>query len=118
MPNFEINSDSVVTVPILTTNSAGATEPAPAGDAFTVVSSNPTSLGASIGTTAAGGPAVVLTPLVQASPGITITVSDSAGLAQAVQICDVVVDASPTNVVLDLVDATHVAQKTPTAPGP
>ena len=93
-------------------------KPPPAGDVFTVVSSAPNSLGAAIGKTAAGGPAVVLTPLVQASPNITITVSDSAGLVQAVQICDVVVDVADTNVVLDVADATHVAQPVPTAPGP
>lgn len=118
MPNFELNSDAVYTIPILTTNAAGTTEPAPAGDVFSVISSAPASLGAAIGKTAAGGPAVVLTPLVQASPNITITVSDSAGLVQAQQICDIVVDVTPTNVVLDTADATHVAQPTPTNSGP
>lgn len=118
MPNFELNSDAVYTIPILTTNVAGTVEPAPAGDTFSVTSSAPASLGASIGKTAAGGPAVVLTPLVRASPSITVTVSDSAGLVQAVQICDIVVDVTPTNVVLDIADATHTAQPTPTNPGP
>jgi hypothetical protein len=118
VPNFELNNDAVYTLPILTTNSAGTVEPPPAGDTFTVVSSNPASLGAAIGKTAAGGPAVVLTPLVQASPNITVTVSDSAGLIQAVQICDIVVDVSDTNVVLDTADATHTSQPVPTAPGP
>jgi hypothetical protein len=118
MPNFELNNDAVYTIPIETTNASGVVEPAPAGDVFSVTASNPTSLQAAIGTTAAGGPAVVLTPLVQASPNITVTVSDSAGLVQAVQICDIVVDVSPTNVVLDIADATHVSQSVPTAPGP
>lgn len=118
MPNFELNSDAVYTIPILTTNSAGTVEPAPAGDVFSVTSSAPASLAAGIGKTAAGGPAVVLTPLVQASPSITVTVSNSAGLVQAVQICDIVVDVAPTNVVLDIADATHVLQPTPSNPGP
>lgn len=118
MPNFELLNDQIVTITIKTTNSAGATEPAPAGDVFSVVSSNPTSLGAAMGTDAAGNPAVVLTPLVQASPGLSITVSDSAGLAQDVQIVDIVQDLTPTNVVLDLAAATHVSQPVPTNPGP
>jgi hypothetical protein len=118
VPNLELLNDQVLTIPILTTNSAGTVEPPPAGDTFSVISSAPASLGAAIGKTAAGNPAVVLTPLVQASPNITITVSDSAGLAQAIQICDIVVDANPTNVVLDTADATHVSQPVPTAPGP
>ena len=118
MPNFELMNDEVVTITIKTTNSAGVTEPVPAGDVFSVVSSNPASLGAAIGHDAAGNPAVVLTPLVKVSPGLTITVSDSAGLAVDAQIVDIVEDVTPTNIVLDLADATHVAQPVPTAPGP
>jgi hypothetical protein len=115
MPNFEMNSDAVYTIPILTTNIAGVVEPAPAGDVFTVTSMAPTSLQATLGTTAAGGPAVVLTPLVQSAPNITITVTDSAGLTQAVQICDIVVDVAPTNIILDVANATHTTQPTPPA---
>ena len=118
MPNFELPNDEVVTIPIETTNQAGVVEPVPAGDVFTVTSSLPNSLGAAIGTTAAGGPAVVLTPLVQASPGITITVSDSAGLAQYVQIVDIVADVTDTNIILDVADATHTSQPVPAATGP
>jgi len=118
VPNFELNDDAVYTVPILTTNSAGTVEPMPAGDVFTVVSSNPASLGMAIGATASGAPALILTPLVAASPNITGTVSDSAGLIVAVQLFDIVADVSDTNIVLDLADATHVAQPVPTAPGP
>src|SRR5271157_5708430 len=55
MANFEL----------LTDEASGDPVPAPAGDTFTVVSSNPASLGAAIGATAAGNPAVVLTPLVR-----------------------------------------------------
>ena len=118
MPNYELMNDQVSTVTIKTTDSSGNTEAAPAGDVFSVVSSNPASLGAVIGTDASGAPAVVLTPLVQVSPGITVTVSDSAGLAQFVQIVDIVSDVAPTNVVLDIADAATVAQAVPTAPGP
>jgi hypothetical protein len=117
MPNFELTDDEILTVPILTQTATGTTEPAPVGDVFTVVSSN-ASLNAVIGTTAAGNPAVVMNALVAASPGITITVSDSAGLVSAVQIVDIVPDNTPTNVVLDFADATSSPQPAPTAPGP
>lgn len=115
MPNYELLNDTVATIPIQTTNSAGAVEPPPAGDTFSATSSSP-SLGAAIVTSPAL--ALVLTPLVQASPGITVTISDSAGLKVATQLVDIVADATPTNVILDLADATTAAQPVPTAPGP
>lgn len=118
MPNYELPSDEIATVTIKTTDAGGGTEAVPAGDVFTAVSSNPASLGVSIGTDASGAPALILTPLVQASPNITVTVSDSAGLKQAVQIVDIVLDVTPKNVVLDLADAVLTSQATPTAPGP
>lgn len=115
MPNYELLNDTIATIPVQTTNSAGVVEPPPSGDTFTAVSSLPASLGVSIITAPL---ALVLTPLVQASPGITVTVSDSAGLKVATQLVDIVADATPTNVILDLADATTVAQPVPTAPGP
>lgn len=118
MPNFELASDEVATITIKTVNAAGSVEPYPAGDVFTAVSSNAASLGAAIGADASGNPALILTPLVQASPGISVTVSDSTGLVQAVQLVDIVVDVKPTNVVLDIADAVLSSQTTPTAPGP
>lgn len=118
MPNYELPNDAVATITIRTTNSDGTVEPVPAGDVFTVVSSNPTSLGATIGVDAFGAPAVVLTPLVAASPNLTITVSDSSGLAQAIQLVDIVVDVKDTNILLDIADAATKPQPVPTAPGP
>lgn len=117
MPNFELPNDEVVTIDIESTNSAGVVEPLPAGDTFTVTSSSP-SLGAAIGVGSAGGPAIVLTPTVQESPNITVTVTDSAGLTQVVLLVDIVQDVTPTNLVLDVADATHVSQPVPAAPGP
>lgn len=118
MPNFELPNDQVVTITIKTQDASGATVPAPAGDVFSVASSNPASLGAAIGTDANGNPAVILTPLVQASPGLSITVSDADGLAADTQLVDIVPDVTPTNIVLDLADATHTTQPVPTNPGP
>lgn len=118
MPNYELSNDTVATIPILTTDSSGTVVPMPAGDVFTVASSNAASLTAAIGATAAGGPAVVLTPLVVASPGLTVTVTDSSGLVQDVQIVDIVADVKPANVILDLANATTTTQPVPTSPGP
>ncbi len=117
MPNFELPNDEVLTVTIHTTDAAGDTVPAPAGDVFTAASSSP-SLNVVIGVDGAGAPALIVNALVQVSPNITVTVADSAGLTQAVQIFDIVADVAPANVVLDLVGATHVAQPVPAAPGP
>ncbi len=118
MPNFELPNDEVVTITIKTTNASGTVEPMPAGDTFDVTSDNPTSLGVAVSTDSGGNPAIVLTPLVQASPGINVTVTDSAGLAAATLVVDIVEDVTPTNVILDVADATHVAQPVPAAPGP
>jgi hypothetical protein len=118
MPNLELEDDVVATITIGTTNSAGVVEPVPVGDTFSVVSSKPASLQAAIGVDKSGNPAVVLTPLVQASPGITITVSDSKGLAALQQIVDIVPDVTPTNILLDIAGMTTASQPAPTNPGP
>lgn len=118
MANYELLNDQQVTITIKTTDAGGKVETYPAGDVFSVVSSNSASLDAKIGADAAGNPAVILTPLVQASPGLTFTVSDSAGLAVAIQAVDIVEDTSDTNIILDIADATHTSQPVPTAPGP
>ena len=118
MPNFELNNDDVYTIPIQTTNAGGVLEPAPAGDTFSVsANSNPAALAAQI-VSIPSGAALQLTPLVQASPNISVTVSDSAGLVAATQVFDIIQDAAPKNIVLDLADATTTSQPVPTNPGP
>lgn len=114
MPNYELANDTVATIPIQTTSSAGTVEPVPAGDVFTAVSSNPASLGAAI----IAGPALQLTPLVAASPNLTVTISDSSGLAQCIQLVDIVPDVSDKNIILDVAAVTTTSQTVPTAPGP
>lgn len=112
MANFEIPNDIIATIPILVDDAAGEPVPAPAGDVFTAVSSSP-SLGVAI-----NGSSLVLTPLVQASPGISVTVSDSAGLASFTQIVDIVQDTTPKAITLDLAHVTGAPQPVPTATGP
>lgn len=117
MPNFELASDEKATVTILVRDAGGDVVPAPTGDVFTVASSSP-SLGVAIGANTAGNPAVVMTPLVVASPNISVTVSDSAGLAAFVQIVDIVADTKPAAIGLDIANVVETPQPTPTAPGP
>ncbi len=114
MANFELANDEVATIPILVDDAAGTAVPAPSGDTFTAVSSSP-SLGVSI---VASPAAVVLTPLVQASPGITVTVSDSAGLTSATLVVDIVPDTTPKAITLNVAAVTETPQPVPTAPGP
>lgn len=118
MANFMLPNDQVLTASIHVTDNAGGMEPAPAGDVFTVVSSNPASLNAVLGADAAGGPAVVMNAMVAAGTGYTVTVSDAAGLASSVTTVDIVADKTPANLMLDMVDSTHTKQPVPTAPGP
>lgn len=118
MPNFELPNDEIVTITIKTTDNSGGVEPVPAGDIFSAAASDVASLQATIGQDASGAAALILTPLVQKASNLTVTVSDKAGLIQAVQIVDIVADTAPANIVLDLADATHVSQPVPTASGP
>jgi len=114
--NFELPNDSVWTFPIVTMNAVGTFEPFPAGDVPTVTSSNAASMTA-VASTAAPWTCTVA-PLVQLSPGITVTVGDSAGLATNVYTFDIVADVTPTNVGLDIAAGTSVAQPVPAASGP
>ncbi len=118
MANLQLLNDEVMTIGILTLDNVGGTVPAAAGDVFTVVSSAPASLNAVMGTTAAGGPAVVINALVQVSPGLSFTVSDSAGLAAFTENVDIVDDTTPAAIGIDLTNATSVSQPAPTAVGP
>lgn len=108
IPNFELQNDKVYTVAILTQDSAGQTVPAPSGDTFTAVASDTTSLQVAV-----TGGSLVLTPLVQGASNVTVTVSDADGLTADVQIFDIVSDLTPTNIVLDLADATTTPQPVP-----
>lgn len=113
MANFELANDEILTITVKATNASGAFEPIPAGDTFTVTSSDPTSLNAVMGTDASGNVAVVVNALKQAATNVTVTVTDSAGLQAATQVFDIVADATATALALDIVDATHVPQPVP-----
>jgi len=124
MSTTQLPNDEVLSIPIVVLDADGAVVPAPAGDVFTVVSSDPTKLGAVVGVMPAGPlaghPAVAINALIQAStPGVlSITVSDSAGLAIDTMGVDIVADTTPKAIGLDLTDAQAVPQPVPTNPGP
>jgi hypothetical protein len=120
MANIELANDEVLIIPILTDDSVGVPVPPPAGDTFAVVSSSP-SLVATIDTTTlvpAGTPGVKLVPTVQVSPGLSFTVSDSAGLTAFVQGVDIVADTTPKAITLDIANEVVQSQPVPAAPGP
>jgi hypothetical protein len=117
MANFELNNDAVVTIPILTENAAGAVEPAPSGDTFTVSqNSNPTALQAVIGQTKTGGPALVLNALVPTATDITVEVMDSAGLTPVSLVIDIVADVTAVELALDTSKAVSTPQPVPAGP--
>jgi hypothetical protein len=118
--NIPLPNDEVLIVPILTDDTAGVPVPPPAGDIFSVVSSSP-SLTAVIDTTTlvpAGTPGVKINAMVQVSPGLSFTVSDSAGLTTIVQGVDIVADTTPKAITLDIAHAVVQTQPVPAAPGP
>lgn len=117
MPNLEVLNDTVVTIPIQTQDAEGVVVPPKTGDTFSAASSS-SSLGVAVAADTSGNPTLVLTPLVQASPGITVTVSDADGLPQVTLVCDIVPDLTPSNIVLDVAGETTAPQPVPTNPGP
>lgn len=115
MAGYPLKNDAVVTIGILATDDAHDVVPAPANDAFSVVSSDPAKLHAAIGTNAAGHPAVIINALVRAATGLSFKVSDTAGLAAITQEVDIVDDTTPKAVGLDLAGAASAPQPVPPA---
>lgn len=115
MTTVPLLNDQVLTIPIHATGAGGEFEPVPSGDTFTATSSDPTALQAVIGQDAGGNAALVVNALKAGNQTVTVTVSDSAGLAPITQDFDIVADTAPTALALDVTGATHTAQPVPTA---
>ena len=114
-----ISNDKIATLPLVFDNYAGTVVAPIAGDTF-AVSSSSASLDAAIGGTAAA-PTVVLTPMVQAGTGYTVTVSSAKGLAPIVLVVNITPDptlATSMSVNTGAGFITTVVQAVPTAPGP
>ena len=132
MADILIKDDTVAYIPLVAFDAAGAIVPAPAGDTDAIVSGLPASLAmvvstlpSPIGPYPAGFPAAQLTPMVVESDaangggGITMTITDTAGLAEeAAYTFSVVQDTAPTKVGLDTLNILTVPQALPTNPGP
>jgi hypothetical protein len=127
--NIQLKNDQILTLPIVVDDANGDVVPAPAGDVDTVVSNNPASLHAVLGATTVaftlnnvsfpvGSPAAVINALVQVSPGLSFTITDTAGLVADVQGVDIVPDTTPTSINTNPANSTSVPQPVPTAPGP
>ncbi len=118
--NFQLHNDKVWTFAIKPQNAAGLV-PWPNGSNPSVVSSNPASLGAAVamGNGQIGQPAtyfMVLTPKVQISPGLSVTISN-VGMQPVTFAVDVVADPDMLSVTVDPVPFT-TPQSVPTVPGP
>lgn len=113
MADIPLSNDLVYTIGVIGVDGAGNPAPLPAGDVVSAVASDPTSLGVAIGTIgSAGAPAVVLTPLKQNATGVTVTVTDTAGLTQDVATFDIGPGVAK-GLGLDFADETTTPQPVP-----
>ncbi len=119
MANYELANDSIDDIMITVVDAAGTIVPAPTGDAFSVVSSDPASVNAVIATMPSGPntgtPSLRINAMKQLASAITATVSDNDGLQSFVLTIDVVADLTPKAINLDVVDAIHTPQPVPAA---
>jgi hypothetical protein len=111
--NYQLQNDEILSFRVNALDSSGTVEPNPAGDTFTLTVSDPSKLNAVLGTDAAGNTTVSVNALVRAATGITVTLTDSAGLKAADQTFDIVGDVKPIGLSFDLADATTVPQAVP-----
>jgi len=115
--NFQVYNDKVYILPLKCQSASGAPgawgprEPTP-------VSGNPNSLGATIRWVDPNY-FLVLTPKVQTSPGLSVSVS-YVGMASANIAVDIIPDPNLISVIIDSnpANVTSEAQNVPTAPGP
>ncbi len=118
MANYELANDMIDDIMITVVDGAGNIVPAPAGDVFTVASSDAVTMAATIATMPSGPnvgkPSLHINALKQLSTApITLTVSDADGLQTVVLVVDVVADLTPKAINLDVVDAIHTTQAVP-----
>ena len=110
--NYELNVGNTAYVPIQTLDAGGKPVPPPAGDTFTVASSDTVNAPVSISTMPSGplaGQAAAAIVGVGAAAGVTITLTDADNLTAGTQIVDVIPAADPpTTDFLDISDAVVV----------
>jgi hypothetical protein len=115
MANFELANDAVAYIPIQTLDAEGNPVTPPAGDTFTVASSDP-GLTATVGTMPSGplqgAACAVLTPVVAADANVTVTLTDADNLTAYSIVVDIV-SGSPTQDFLDVAGVVLVPQAAP-----
>jgi hypothetical protein len=115
--NFQLANDTVADILITDTNDSGAIVAAVPGDVYSVVSGDPSSLGAVIGKMPSGpfmgAPSLRVNALVKLKPGITATVSDADGLKSFIETIDIVESVTPTAISLDLTNVVLTPQAVP-----
>jgi len=130
--NIGLQSDQVTFIHLSAFSASGAMVPNPSGDVDTVAATGTfaASLAFSVGvmpagSSDAGDPAVVCTPLVlesdvgNAGGNIGLTITDSAGLTQTVtKLFDIVPDVAAVSVGLDTTNSAVTSQPPPAAAGP
>lgn len=122
MANFQLYNDKVWTLPVkcFNPNTSTTTAGFPSGTTVTAASSLPNSLGVAMSGNISTGIWMVLTPKVQVSPGITITLTGT-NMPTTTFLVDVADDPAAQNqMVVDTTpaDITTVTQSVPTASGP
>lgn len=120
MSTYKLPNDKIADIMITTINDQGVLVPAPEGDIDSVVSSDPASLGAVIGTMPsgpfAGKPSLRINALRKGPvAALTATITDSAGLLMDVVDIEIVENLTPKAIALDFVDAVLTPQPVPPA---
>jgi hypothetical protein len=118
MANYQLANDVIADIMITTVNANGVLVPAPVGDVFTVVSSDPTKMAAVIGKMPSGPfvgvPSLHINALMKGPfTGLMATITDSSGLAADPALIDIVEDLTPKTITLDFVDAVLTPQPVP-----
>jgi hypothetical protein len=119
MANYQLKNDVVADILITSINDAKVLVATPAGDIDSVVSSDPGKLNAVIGTMPAPSPFIGMASLrinaVMKGPftGLTVTITDSAGLKSDVAGIDIVEDTTPTAISLDFSSVVLTPQPVP-----
>lgn len=111
MANFELPMGETAFLAIHTVDKAGDVVPAPAGDVFSASSADEAMIVASVDVMPSGPlqgtPALKMVSVALAS-GVSVTISDSAGLQIDTILVDVVADLTPSAITVDEADAVFV----------
>jgi hypothetical protein len=127
MADFPLTNTSIYDFLLEDLDAAGVVVPPNPGDVVSVVSGGPNaaSITMSIGTMpasagpVAGEPSLHCVPMVISTTGVTCTLSDTAGLADASALTFSVVDsAAPAAIDASMTTFSTTPQARPTAPGP